>query len=148
MASLGCSITPSYLITMTRTWQDYVHYTDLEEVTWSYSGELNVSIGTSDHLPCSDLADVVYAKLEPGQTLRLHRHERSGDGYEAFFFFQGASVRVILDNKKYREICNDKPFHLTFHDNEAHGISNLGESTVLFEILCTPRHVPGEESII
>jgi hypothetical protein len=124
-----------------------VHYTDLEQVIWSYSNELDVTIGTNDHLPCNDLADVVYAKLEPGQTLRLHRHERLRDGYEAFFFFQGASIRVILDNEEHREICNDEPFHLTFYGDEAHGVSNLAETPVLFEVLCTPRHVPGEESI-
>jgi hypothetical protein len=125
-----------------------MYYAGLEEVTWSYSYELDVSIGINDHLPCNDLADVVYAKLDPGQTLRVHRHERSEDGYEAFFFFQGGSIRVIFDNEESREIHNDEPFHLTFHGDEAHGVTNLAENPVLFEVLCTPRHVPGEESIL
>lgn len=131
-----------------RSWQGEMDYAGLEEVRWSYSDELNVSIGTNGHLPCSDLADVVYAKLEPGQALRLHRHNKSPDSYEAFFFFQGARVQVMLDNEERQEIRNDKPFHLTFYGSEVHGIINLAKIPLVFEVLSAPRHLPGEESFM
>jgi hypothetical protein len=120
-------------------------YVALEDVSWTYSEDLDISISVSNQLPRSELADVVYAKLSPGQTLKLHSQLRAGHGYEAFFFFQGASIRVLLANDQTREFHTHIPFHLTFHDDEAHGVSNLGPDPLLFEVLCAPRHVIGEE---
>lgn len=122
-------------------------YVTLGTVSWARPDELNVSIGTDHRLPSGEHADVVYGRLGPQQTLKLHRHMRNNGGYEAFFFFRGASIRVTLNGDEVREIHSIEPFHLTFHDDEAHSVANLTDDPLIFEIICAPRHVAGEESV-
>jgi hypothetical protein len=119
-----------------------------EEVKWIYSDELDVYVGLAEDLPENELADIVYARLDPGQTLKRHYHHRAQDGYEAFFFYNGGHLRVLLDDDASQEFNRTDPFHLTFDHEEIHGITNLSSSVLYFEVLCTPRHVEGEEVVV
>lgn len=121
----------------------------LSDVKWIFSEEMNVAIGVEDGLPSNDAADIVYAKLKSGETLPLHFHNRpTSDGYEAFFFFQGADISIILKDSKVEKIKSDLPFHLTFGDQELHGLINDSERDLVFEVLCAPKHVEGEEVLV
>jgi hypothetical protein len=124
-----------------------MNYSRLADARWLNSNELSISIGVEDQLPLNDHADVVYARLMPGATLKRHRHNRSIEGYEAFFFFAGAQIRVLLANGKDQEIIEEGPFHLTFHGEEIHGVMNLSADPLLFKVLCAPKHVDNEETI-
>ncbi len=119
-----------------------------DDVKWLYGDELDIHIGVEDGLPQSDEADIVYAKLSPDQTLRRHKHDRTPEAYEAFFFFQGGHIRLLLDGEREQELSELSPFHLTFHGDEVHGITNLAAEPVVFEVLCAPRHVAGEETVL
>lgn len=120
----------------------------LSQVTWLYLEELNIHIGVNDGLPNNLSADVVYAKLAPGATLPLHKHARpTPDGYEAFFFFRGANIELLLSGES-QIISASEPFHLTFVGDEPHGLVNLDESDLIFEVICAPHYVEGEETII
>jgi len=125
-----------------------MHYSVIEDLTWHYSKELDIYIGVEPNLPSNAQADIVYARLEPGATLKKHYHDRSDSGgYEAFFFYQGADIQLLLDGSQEKHIARDQPFHLTFFDDEVHGITNLAETPLHFEVLCAPRHVDGEEVV-
>src|ERR1700761_8804837 len=116
-------------------------YVGFEALTWIDSTDLNVSIGMHNELPANDQADVVYGKLGPRQTLTMHRHLRTDDGYESFFFFRGANLSVMLKGREVQEIDTSEPFHLTFYGTEPHSITNLSDDALVFEIICAPRHV-------
>ncbi len=120
----------------------------LENVKWIYAEELNVTIGIEDNLPKNGYADVVFAKLAPGQVLKKHYHKRDiSNGYEAFFFYNGGNIRVLY--KDSDEIINAKtPFCITFYDELIHGIENLSDEEVVFHVLCAPSHKEGEEVVV
>lgn len=123
-------------------------YSRLADARWLHSDELSITIGVEDQLPLNDDADIVYARLDPGNTLKRHRHNRSKEGYEAFFFYGGAQIRVLLADGEEREITEAGPFHLTFHGDEIHGITNISTDPLVFEVLCAPKHVEGEETVV
>jgi hypothetical protein len=122
-----------------------MRFSKFEDLQWIYSEMLDISIGIDKNLPANTLADIVYARLDPRQTLKRHYHTRPGEGYEAFFFFNGANINVLLKDGEQIEIVRREPFHVTFHDDEIHGIINNADEPVYFEVLCTPRHRDGEE---
>ncbi|NVK52486.1 MAG: hypothetical protein HWD85_06090 [Flavobacteriaceae bacterium] len=116
-----------------------------KDLKWISSPELNCFIGVESNLPSNDNADIVYAKIEGKQKLKKHFHIRPTDsGYESFFFFNGANIKVHL-KEKTNHIKSSLPFHLTFFTKEEHGIENLSDKELVFEVLCAPKHQEGEE---
>lgn len=125
-----------------------MQHSAFEDLTWHYSAELDIHIGVEDNLPNNESGDVVYARLDPGATLKRHFHKRpTADGYEAFFFYRGANMRLLLEDGNERDIHRTAPFHLTFGNDEVHGITNIASEPLYFEVICAPRHVPGEEIV-
>jgi len=121
-----------------------------ENLKWIYSEEMNISLGIDNNLPKNECADVVFAKLASKQVLKKHYHDREKKislSYEAFFFFNGGNIKVLLKDG-FEEINTQSPFHITFYDDFVHGIENLSEKDVVFHVLCAPTHEENEEVLI
>ena len=118
------------------------------EIEWIYFDKHDMFGGINENLPNNDFADVMFAKILVGHTLKKHWHSRpSEDGYESFFFFNGAFIELLLENKNviYKE---EEPFTLTFYSNEVHGIKNLGTSDLIFQVLTAPHFDDNEEHFV
>jgi hypothetical protein len=97
----------------------------------------------------------MFARIGSGHTLNAHYHVRPADadgkdnGYESFFFFNGGNIVLLTrDGETQYELA--EPFTLTFfsHEDEMHGIRNLGEEDVVFQVLCAPRFAENEEHFV
>lgn len=120
-----------------------------EDVKWIYSEAMGLHIGVEAGLPSNEFADIVYAKMAGGATLPIHFHNRPDpNGYEAFFFHQGADITVQLDDGKEEKFNRSSPFHLTFGHKELHGLVNNSQEDLVFEVLCAPMHQEDEETIV
>jgi hypothetical protein len=117
----------------------------LSKVAWETKEQAGVDVGHSPMLPKNSSADVVYARLQPGEALHRHFHRRpSSDGFVCCFFFRGASIEIVLSDETLI-VNEDEPFHVTFFDQEVHGIRNLSVEKLLFEVICAPPFREGEE---
>ena len=123
-------------------------YVDFNELKWTYSSKHDCYLGTNDKLPNNSSADIVFAKLLPGHTLRPHYHKRPQNGYEAFFFFKGGNVELIADKGQRTTYSKNVPFYLYFTSDQVHGIRNLGKEEIVFEVICAPKFVPDEEIFV
>ena len=124
-------------------------FSSLADIEWVFIDSLNVSIGLSDTLPCNEFADIVYAKLAPKATLTLHYHNRPHkDGYECFFFFQGADITMHHPEQEDKPIRQSEPFHMTFADKDPHGFTNNSDTDLIFEVITAPKHQEGEVVIL
>lgn len=111
--------------------------------------------GFHDNLPVNAAADVMFAKIKPNHVLPLHWHTRplcsdgSNSGYESFFFFNGGHL-LLLKGKESTEYNLQEPFTVTFFSGEKdmHGIKNLGECDLVFQVLCAPRFEDNEEHFV
>lgn len=127
-----------------------VRNSELEWVT--YSDWHNMEAGFSDRLPANESADIMFARLKPGMTLGLHYHERPLDsngndkGYESFFFFRGANMLVLRKDGE-ELIQSTEPITITFFsgEDEMHGIKNLGDDDLIFQVICAPKFSETEE---
>ena len=112
-----------------------------KDIKWICSPELNCSIGVEANLPSNDNADIVYAKIKGHQKLKKHFHIRPTiSGYESFFFFNGANIKVYLKGE-IKHLKSTSPFHLTFFTKEEHGIENLSDRELIFEVLCASKSI-------
>lgn len=123
-------------------------YVDFEELKWIYSEKHDCYLGVNDKLPKNEFADIVFAKIEPKHTLAPHYHNRPHNGYEAFFFFNGGHIELIGENGKRTVYKKQIPFYLHFTSNEVHGIKNLGDDDLFFEVICAPKFDPNEETFV
>lgn len=127
-----------------------VKNSELEWVT--FDDWHNMDAGFSERLPSNDSADVMFARIKPGMTLGMHYHRRPLDlggkdrGYESFFFFQGGNL-LLLNKDGEKLIKTTEPFTVTFfsHEQEMHGIKNIGESDLVFQVICAPKFSDTEE---
>jgi hypothetical protein len=125
------------------------------DIKWAYSGKHDMEAGVHADLPFNEAADVIFARIENGHTLPKHYHERpkdidgSNNGYESFFFFRGGDI-VLLLKECEQHIKSDEPFTLTFFssEDEVHGIKNVGEEPVEFQVLCAPKFSETEEHFV
>lgn len=125
------------------------------ELDWNYSEKHDMYAGINCDLPSNRSADIIFAKIESGHTLAKHYHERPLDidgqdvGYESFFFYNGGHI-IILGKDFEKEINSIEPFTLTFysHEAETHGIKNIGETDVEFQVLCAPKFDSLEEYFV
>ena len=130
----------------------FVKNSDLQ---WFKDEAHDMYAGVHDNLPVNAAADIMFAKIEPGNTLPIHWHTRplcqdgTDTGYESFFFFNGGKF-LLLREKESNEYDIDEPFTLTFSsgENDMHGIKNTGESELIFQVLCAPRFSDNEEHFI
>lgn len=128
----------------------FVKNSDLEWAT--YDDWHNMDGGFNEKLPSNESADVMFARIKPGNTLGMHYHNRPLDkdgkdnGFESFFFFNGANI-LLLQKDEETLIDTSEPFTITFfsHEKEMHGIKNIGEKDVIFQVLCAPRFIDTEE---
>ena len=120
-----------------------------DDITWEYEDELNVTMGYNSNLPNNDYADIYFAKIAANSQLSAHYHDRPDpSGYISFHFFQGGHIEVILSDAENQIIKTEKPFHVTFEHMEKHGIHNLSDTEVIFEIISAPKYAEGEERIL
>lgn len=127
----------------------FVKHSDL---SWNYSEKHDMEAGVNNELPSNMSADIIFARVKSGHTLSKHYHIRpkdidgSDNGYESFFFFAGGHILLIGSNYE-NEINSKEPFTITFfsHEDEAHGIKNLGDKDVEFQVLCAPKFDSSEE---
>ena len=125
------------------------------ELNWFEDASHDMSAGIHDDLPANASADVMFAKIESGHTLPMHWHTRPLDadgrnsGYESFFFFEGGDFLLLRDKQEIRYLIAE-PFTLTFLSGEKdmHGIRNIGEKALVFQVLCAPRFDDNEEHMI
>lgn len=130
----------------------FVKNSDLQ---WTMDGLHDMYAGVHDNLPANAAADVIFAKIKPGHTLPIHWHTRpicqdgSDTGYESFFFFKGGKLVLLCENETINYDL-DEPFTITFlsGENEMHGIKNIGESDLIFQVLCAPRFSNNEEHFV
>lgn len=130
-------------------------FVENSELIWNYSEKHDMYAGVNCDLPSNLSADIIFAKVESGHTLAKHYHERPLDvdgkdvGYESFFFFKGGHIKVIGKGFE-KEINSNEPFTLTFysHEQEMHGIENLGNNDVEFQVLCAPKFDSSEEYFV
>jgi len=123
------------------------------ELEWvAFDDWHSMDAGFSDQLPSNESADIMFARIKPGATLGIHYHTRpldkdgSDNGYESFFFFQGAHIELFQkEGSKILQV--NEPFTATFfsHEHEMHGIKNLGETDLVFQVVCAPKFVETEE---
>lgn len=119
-----------------------------DDLNWFYFETHDMFGGVNDNLPNNDFADVMFAKIMPGHTLKKHWHIRpSNDGYESFFFYNGADMELLLNNKKL-EFHESKPFTVTFYSHEIHGIKNIGQADLYFQVLTAPHFNDTEEHFV
>lgn len=129
-----------------------VRHSDIE---WVKDDIHDMYSGFHDDLPINESADIMFAKIEPGHTLPLHWHTRPLDfnglpsGYESFFFFQGGRI-ILLRRNDSIEYDFDEPFTITFvsGEDDMHGIKNIGNKSVMFQVLCAPKFDDGEEHFV
>lgn len=130
----------------------FVRNSDLK---WNYSEKHDMYAGVNEDLPNNLSADIIFAKVKSGHTLAKHYHIRPLDidgrdlGYESFFFYKGGHI-IVLGKDSDKEINSDEPFTLTFysHEEEMHGIKNIGENDVEFQVLCAPKFDSSEEYFV
>lgn len=129
----------------------FVKNSDLE---WFNDDNHDMLAGIHESLPSNLAADIMFAKIEPGHCLPKHWHTRPLDlngennGYESFFFYEGGKFILMRNNENVTYDINE-PFTLTFFSGEddMHGIKNIGEKPLVFQVLCAPRFVDGEEHL-
>ena len=130
----------------------FVKNSDLQ---WLMDEAHDMYASVHDNLPANSAADVMFAKIEPGHTLPVHWHTRplcqdgSDTGYESFFFFKGGKL-LLLREKENIEYDINEPFTITFSSGEhdMHGIKNIGESDLVFQVLCAPSFSDDEEHFV
>lgn len=123
-----------------------------DEINWVDDPKHDMFAGLNDKLPKNKSADIIFAKIMPGHTLPTHWHSRPLDidgtdtGYESFFFYQGGHI-LLIQNSEPKEYNTTEPFTLTFFSgiNDKHGIKNLGNNPVVFQVLCAPAFDENEE---
>lgn len=122
------------------------------EIKWINDEKHDMYAGIHEDLPKNKSADVIFAKILPNHELPLHWHKRPLDidgknvGYESFFFYNGGHILLVLSDGTI-EYNTDEPFTLTFFsgEKEAHGIKNISEKSVEFQVLCAPCFDENEE---
>lgn len=122
------------------------------EINWLIDEKHDMKAGVHELLPANLSADVIFASIEPGHCLPKHWHVRpldvdgSDSGYESFFFYQGAHIILLLKDEEI-EIDEVEPFTLTFFsgESEMHGIKNLADKAVTFQVLTAPKFDNNEE---
>ena len=71
------------------------------EIEWVCDSAHDMMAGFNELLPANNSADIMFASIEPGHTLPRHWHTRPLDtdgednGYESFFFYQGAHIMIL-----------------------------------------------------
>lgn len=120
-----------------------------DQIKWDYEELGNFYHGYHDDLPANESADIFFAKLDPLQRLHTHFHDRpTKDGYISFHFFNGAHIKIILPDDEDQIINTIESFHVTFDHLEKHGIENLSDTELVFEVIAAPPYVEGEETHI
>ncbi len=130
----------------------FVKNSDLQ---WFMDETHDMYAGVHNNLPVNAAADIMFAKIEPGHTLPIHWHTRplcpdeSDTGYESFFFFNGGKM-LLLREKENIEYNLNEPFTITFSSGEhdMHGIKNIGDNDLVFQVLCAPRFSDDEEHFV
>ena len=130
-------------------------YVKNSDLNWLNDEKHDMQAGVHPKLPKNKSADIIFSKILPNHSLPLHWHKRPLDidgndtGYESFFFFQGGHILLLLENEQI-EYNTCEPFTITFFSGqqEAHGIKNLGNDPVVFQVLCAPCFDENEEYMI
>lgn len=114
-----------------------------DEIKWDLNKEENVYIGFTDKLVFNNDFDIVHAKLEPGQELKKHYHNRPNQGHELFFLFNGGHF-ILKTKDKEKEIDTEKPIYIYFANKDIHGLKNISDKELEFQLICVPNFKPGE----
>ncbi|MCK5594399.1 MAG: hypothetical protein KAI18_04095 [Candidatus Aenigmarchaeota archaeon] len=121
---------------------------ELKDIGWALNKEENVWIAYDPALEFNKMG-FIYAKLTPGQELKIHYHERLENGDEVFIFpYEGKIELKTIEEDKIKidpyTIEPDNPISIAFKDKESHGIKNTGDKDIIFLALYAPSFVPGE----
>ncbi len=113
-------------------------YTELE---WNFNESENVNIGFTKKLSFKGF-NIVHAKIQPKQELKMHYHERNG-GDELFCFHKGGHFKIKTKESE-EEINTKEPVYISFEDKEPHSIENLSNEELEFQAVYSPPFKPGE----
>jgi len=91
--------------------------------------------------------DVMIAKIEPRQTLTMHRHNRPKNGDEVFVFFKGGDFKVLSD-KETKEFHVTHPVIIRFKSGEPHSVVNLSDKELEFFGFYIPPFQSGEVEVL
>lgn len=114
---------------------------DSEDLKWNFNKSENVFIGWDEKFEFKNF-DLVHAKINPKEQLKMHYHDRKG-GDEVFCFFKGGHFKIKIAEKE-EEVSTSKPFYVYFSDKEKHSIENLSEEELEFQAIYSPPFKPGE----
>lgn len=109
---------------------------------WHLNEEENVSLGVNHGLLLNRL-DIVHARLEPGENLKKHSHERPNGGQEIFFFYKGGNF-VLQTDRGTITFDEKESFYLCFDSGESHGIANISGKSLEFQAIYSPPFKEGE----
>jgi len=113
------------------------------DLNWILNKEEDVWIGLNSKLEPDSRLGISHAKLEPNQELKTHYHNRPDNGHEVFFFYQNG--KIILKTKQgEKEIEINEPIYLMFKTREEHGIKNIGQKPIEFQLIYVPKFQEGE----
>lgn len=114
-----------------------------DDINWNLNKDENVYIGFSENLVFGKDFDIVHAKLKPNQELKKHYHNRPNNGHELFFLFKGGHF-ILKTKDKEEEIKTNKPVYIYFANNDIHGMKNISDKDLEFQLICCPNFKPGE----
>ena len=120
---------------------------DYHEMSWNFLKPENVSIGFCPKMVFGEKFDVVHAVPEPKESLSKHFHERGEGGQEVFCFYNGGKFKILLKDSE-QLVDTEKPVYVNFQNNEIHGIQNLSDKKLEFQVWCSPPFKPGEVKIV
>ncbi|MFH1209825.1 MAG: hypothetical protein V1663_03480 [archaeon] len=118
-----------------------------EELKWNFLEKENVEVGFIDKLIFNNRFDVIHARIKPNERLNKHFHNRPDNGEEIFCFFKGGHFK-LLSEKEEREFNTKNVLFIHFNSKEIHGVQNLSNKALEFQVWCSPPFKPGEVKVL
>ena len=119
---------------------------EYKELSWNLNPE-NVSIGFNEKMIFGSRFDVAHAVIAPKESLKKHFHERGEDGQEVFCFYKGGHFRIGLKDSE-EVVDTKKPVYVNFSNHEVHGITNLSDKKLEFQVWCSPPFKKDEVTLL
>ncbi|MDD3160018.1 MAG: hypothetical protein PHQ98_03555 [Candidatus ainarchaeum sp.] len=117
-----------------------------DELKWNFLEKENVLVGFDQKMIFENF-DVIHAIIKPKEKLKKHWHERGNKGQEVFCFYNGGHFKLLLENQE-KEFNTTKPIYINFQNHEVHGIENLADNVLEFQVWCSPIFNNGEVTVI
>lgn len=108
-----------------------------EGIEWFFADQENIHVRVFP-MDWDKKLSIIHAKIEAGQTMTDHHHERADTGHEIYFFYKGGHFKYRIGGKE-GEYNDSKPMYLFIENKEKHTITNLDDKVLEFQAIYTPR---------